>query len=87
MDAESKAASEKQLELSRRKIELQNKIDMLQKKKEALKKGGKDDLDELDFGMGGPNLSVALPQASDLLVTHIHNFEQRTSDICITIKE
>lgn len=53
MDAESKAASEKQLELSRKKIELQNKIQQLQKKKDALKKAAKGDLiDELDFGNG-----------------------------------
>jgi hypothetical protein len=54
-----------------------------------LKRAGKDDLDDLDYTMpgGSQSLNISLPDASSLTVSHVHNFQDRTSDLCITIKE
>ena len=52
-----------------------------------MKRAGKDDLDDLDMGMGAPSLNVSMPSKEDIILSCTHNFEMRTSDICFTIKE
>ena len=87
-DAEAKAASEKQLELSRRKIELMNKINQLKERKEALLEAAKSQPENNDGNNANSAVAnLSLPTCDDVHILQTPNLDQRCSDLTLTINK
>lgn len=65
-DAEAKAASEKQLELSRKKIELTNQITKLKERKAALQRAAKNQPEADGGSASSAAVNLSLPTCDDV---------------------